>query len=445
MSAQGTGVKSIRKRDILGQKLPPSGQKTVVFAHEFASAGLLTLDLGALSAPASLTSQGFVQPSTAELQNANLKFYRNSLTLISSDKGVLQDYLDYNVTDNNTIEFTATFAGSVVGEIIQGIIRPLNKGASLVADVEQIDETGTLAAGDTDIQLGKSFAVNKNPNYQVGAVQVEIDGQLVYRNVGNATAAPSADGDYEEVDSGNGRSVLIRMNQADGSNDRAYRVSSTVFSVINPEGSLRDEIERQAGVLNKIKSTTAALAGVPETDLDAAPTQVQLTQFGDRLVQAEDDIETKLNATQVGDSEVRVYGGNGHGAVNTAIRRFTTQDVNIGSAITYADDADDGAVFTIQEDGIYAIYFADRRNGGQTNVGVSKNISGSDFTTNVSTVLSTTPANVLSYVQEDGAEVNGVSVITRLSAGDLIYPHTDQTNDNAGNGVMFRITQIMKL
>jgi len=299
MASISKGSKSLRKQDLLGQKSTPTALKTLAFAHEFTSAGETSLEISALNAPASLISTGFVQPSVAEIQAAKIRNFRDSLRIVSSDKGILQDYLDYQVRSNNTIEFTAD---SVANEILTITVNPLNKSGTLVADVEKIVETGTIPAGTTSINIGKSFKVNQNPNFQIGAVALEVEGQKFLRNAGNSTAAPgNPDGDYEEVDSGNGNSVQIELNDSEAF-DRTYVVTNTSYAVIAPDGSISDEMERLTGIVNKLVDTTAALAGVPTTDFDAAPTQTQLTAYGQRLVDVENNKAEKVTTTTTASS-----------------------------------------------------------------------------------------------------------------------------------------------
>jgi len=289
MSLTGKSAISLAKEDLINQKNPAVGFKKVVFAHQ-AQAGESGINLAALSVPSSYSSAGFVQADYEEIVRASLLFYRKNLTLISTSRGVLLDYDSYTVSSNTQITFSDSFGESLEDEIFIGIIDPVVKTGNLIADAEFILETGTLDADQTDIPIGKSFSTNLNPTKQMGAVMVIVGGITQFRNVGNATAAPTADGNYEEVDNGAGRSTLIRMNESSTS-DRVYHVVSTATTVIRPDGSMMDELEKQNGVIDKLVETTAVLAGVPETDFQASPTQPQLKQFGDRLLQAEDDID----------------------------------------------------------------------------------------------------------------------------------------------------------
>lgn len=137
-------------------------------------------------------------------------------------------------------------------------------------------------------------------------------------------------------------------------------------------------------------------------------------------------------------SEVWVYTANGYGSTNNAIRRFTTTSVNTGSAVTYADSAGNGASFTINEDGIYAIHYSDQFTGAEW-LGVSLNsaqLTTFVYSCTAGTIVSiaTTPASALAAV---------ASVTMRLKVGDVIRPHTGKGTSGANPiGEMFRITKV---
>lgn len=58
-------------------------------------------------------------------------------------------------------------------------------------------------------------------------------------------------------------------------------------------------------------------------------------------------------------SMIRLNGPNGFGSTSTGCRRFSTVVVSQGSDITYADSATDGATFTINTAGVYAMSYTD--------------------------------------------------------------------------------------
>jgi hypothetical protein len=136
------------------------------------------------------------------------------------------------------------------------------------------------------------------------------------------------------------------------------------------------------------------------------------------------DISVSENPQFVGSqsprSVVRLTTGNGHGSVNTKIRRFTTIVENKGTAITYADSATAGASFTINEDGVYSMTYVDAKSSGGWNVGISKN--STQLTTSIASV---TDADVLMMNEGGTNQKNIVSATVPLVAGDVIRPHTD--------------------
>lgn len=141
-------------------------------------------------------------------------------------------------------------------------------------------------------------------------------------------------------------------------------------------------------------------------------------------------------------SEIVLRDGNGYGAVNTAIRRFSVVETNTGNAMTYTDSANDGTSITINEDGIYCIYRQDGVSSGGVAQGLSKN--SAQLTTNIQSI---TQANCLGFqVANAGTGVHAVcSPTVILRNGDIIRPH-DEASGNAysgtSNDVIFRIVKV---
>ena len=141
--------------------------------------------------------------------------------------------------------------------------------------------------------------------------------------------------------------------------------------------------------------------------------------------------------------EVYVYGGNGHGSVDTFIRRFATLVYSRGDAITFADNASNGSTFTINEDGLYTISYIDASSTG-ADAGCSKN---SPFLT---TAIATTPNDPyrIFAVSVSGAAPNqtgGMAVKVFCQVGDVIRAHNDSASTpdgTANNGTSFRITKV---
>ena len=147
--------------------------------------------------------------------------------------------------------------------------------------------TGTLAAGQTDFAVGIPFELNKYPLQQLGAVEVYLDGILQFRNTGNAAASPSADGNYEEVDSGDGRtSNLIRFNQS-AAVDREVIVKSNGLLVHAPDDSRDAALQSLAATVDQVVEDLAVATGNPESRYQVMPSQVDLRQFGNRVFNLE--------------------------------------------------------------------------------------------------------------------------------------------------------------
>jgi hypothetical protein len=283
MSNNAKAVKSIRKTDLVSQKTPFVAFKAFSFADE-ATAGQTVISLSALTVPTSYASRGFVQPSASDLSSANLLLYRRNLRLQSTLRGVLMEYDAYDVTGSMTIRLNFP---AEAGEIFIGVISDVSKTGLQVIDGQSLVSTGVLGANASDYVVGQSFALNKYSAKQVGDVLVFLDGQLMYRNVGNATASPSADGNYQEIDAGSGLSNTIRFNIVDPIDPRPVIVLSNGMLAERPEGSLRAEIETLAGQNDSIIETLAVVAGVPTTNFRSAPNSVDLQTFGQRLITME--------------------------------------------------------------------------------------------------------------------------------------------------------------
>ena len=149
---------------------------------------------------------------------------------------------------------------------------------------------------------------------------------------------------------------------------------------------------------------------------------------------------TPLNVVNnsVGDHSVTVHTGNGHGSTNTKIRRFTTAMVNTGTAITYADSATLGASFTINDTGIYEVCYEEPLSGAGA-FGVSLNSAA--LTTSIATIP---VATRMAYAFHNNASGFNLSVTRtlRLSASDVIRPHTDGAIADTTDKVFFSIRKV---
>jgi hypothetical protein len=285
MAAVGKNSTSLRKKDLVTQKGPTVAYNPLLFQHR-AAAGETGLNLAQLFTPAEAAQNGFVQPSATRLAAAELKRNSHSLKLVSSVAGVLQPYVSYVVSGNLQIRFIGFTA--LEGEIFTGYIDPTPVTGASIVDISAVPKTGVLAAGQTDINVGEAFKVNLHPSQQVGQYQLEIDGIGQFRNTGNSSVV--LDGNYYEVDTGDGTGTLLRLNSAPVI-PVSYKVIPIGSVLERPAGSALTVIEQQQGVINKLIEVVSDLSGLPEDQLTAAPTYPDLKAFGDRVLQAEEDID----------------------------------------------------------------------------------------------------------------------------------------------------------
>lgn len=145
-----------------------------------------------------------------------------------------------------------------------------------------------------------------------------------------------------------------------------------------------------------------------------------------------------LSGSAIGFSEVQAYTGNGHGSnSNNRIRRFSNSTTS-GTAITYADNATDGATFTINENGIYSITYFDTTSVAGY-IGVSRNAAS--LTTAIQGLSTASEKLVLTYTAGTNL-VTSVSTTIRLAIGDIIRAQTEGTANGGGTSCVFRISKV---
>lgn len=139
---------------------------------------------------------------------------------------------------------------------------------------------------------------------------------------------------------------------------------------------------------------------------------------------------------EVGNNVVTVHTGNGHGSINTKIRRYTTVLENLGSVITYADSATLGASFTVNEPGLYEVFMAER---GSSVGDAGASLSSAELTTDIGSINIATRIFVISY----NAGAIPITRTIRCIAGDVIRPHTNAAvNIGTTSASMFSVRKI---
>lgn len=200
----------------------------------------------------------------------------------------------------------------------------------------------------------------------------------------------------------------------------------------------------------RVRYDTTTTVQIDYLDTSASPTAVtQAAPFtfasGDSIyiefsvpLEGQSSEASFLAAVPVARSMVRLATGNGHGSTNTVIRRFSVEIDNIGRGILYLDDAADGATFTIQEAGVYAIDFNDERNTGTARAGISLN--STELTTTIRTIIQ---AHRVRLAENTTTEIALCSATIILNVGDVIRAHGDG-NCTGATRTGFTITQLVR-
>lgn len=125
---------------------------------------------------------------------------------------------------------------------------------------------------------------------------------------------------------------------------------------------------------------------------------------------------------------------NGHGVVNTMISRFTTVISNIGTAITYADNANNGGSFTINESGLYEVYDKEEHPSA---LDVGASLNSSQLTTAINSI--TAADRIFAHQPEGNAHSPATRTIWCVP-GDVIRRHSSGVGSSTG--LVFSVRKI---
>lgn len=284
---------TLQKESVKENKLAAVGSKDIKFWHE-ASEGETTIPFGSLNMPASILANGLDNPTSTSILSANLGQFHSSVQVYSSKNQKLLEGLSYKV-QNAQIKFVNGYTAEE-GEIFEVSLRNnLITGTSIV-DARPLTATGVLLAGNTTFIVGEAFKVGANPDEQIGDILVFVDGILQFRNVGNETANPSADGNYQEVYTANsgGYGISIEFNEAYGANVNVQVISRNLIAE-RPDSSMMQLIETLGGQIDNLVAYVAADAGIDPILLQSSANQIDLKAFGNLVIANREVIKTKQN------------------------------------------------------------------------------------------------------------------------------------------------------
>lgn len=279
--------------------LAVQGLRDIIFGHQ-SPGGETSINVAALVTPTDLTANGLQQPLPERIAAAHMLQYKESVEVSSSAKGPLLMYDAFTVASDTVINLGFT---TLVDEIFVVKIKRIPSNAALVADARVDVKTVLLAQGAVVINHGIPYLVNENPTQQVGALLVfNGQGRLLKRNVGNAAAAPGADGNYHEDAPGAGQlysqSMTLNVGVADVAGEQ-FVVMPAGALVERSNDSMLAHLEAVQGQVDAMRPYLAALAGVSESLFQGAPNSIDLQTFGAMVLALQATVATLQTPPQV--------------------------------------------------------------------------------------------------------------------------------------------------
>ena len=122
---------------------------------------------------------------------------------------------------------------------------------------------------------------------------------------------------------------------------------------------------------------------------------------------------------------LRTRGAVGQGSSKTRVRQLGAAELLTGTNISYTTDGTDGSKITLLRTGVWYISYTDH-----TTVGITKNTTGSDHTTNVTAI---TRSSLIGFIATGTDDFVTISVALELPAGTTLFPQTSGSPVGASN------------
>lgn len=297
MSAIGSGSKSRVRQDFQEDRRIQLGFKDVQFLHQM-SGGETGFNLADLTLPD--TPGSFENPSPSITASINLTSSSPNLDLYNGQGKRMARGVDYEVvgTQINFVNITAA-----VDEVFFGTLRSVPRTGADFLDGEVKTADGFLEPGQTQFNVGFNYRLNKNPSNRQGSIKVYRQREIQYRDSSITEFSSTPDGDYIEVQAGNTKFGTVIEFDSPGvilpsGLPEFISVESRDIHIDKETGSLRAELESQQGAVLRIAEEVATLASKPVSDfLVPNPTQVQLQQFGDEVLELKQKTKVEANLT----------------------------------------------------------------------------------------------------------------------------------------------------
>lgn len=184
-------------------------------------------------------------------------------------------------------------------------------------------------------------------------------------------------------------------------------------------------------IVNADVDPAAAIAGTKIVAAGAATTGVVNTaaqSFGG-LKSFPDGLNSAFSV-----SRVVLRASNGRGSSNTNVMRFTTTVDNVGSDITYADSATDGASFTINTTGLYFVAVS-VTSASAVDLGITKNSTGDPGGLNYGSAL-------LAFTDGVAGTPSSCAGVAYLVATDIVRVNVNTVTFGTNGFTGFRIIKI---
>lgn len=424
------------------KRVPETSQGVAVpsiirFAHKF-TGGEVSFSLLNMTTP-TLEMPGFTNPSPSVIAGSGIAANSSALRLYISSGGRMVEFESYKVF-GSTIQFLGVLAnGMPANTIVYGEIAAVAANPIVVGDGRFIRKSYSLAVGATSCPLGITYkvGVNLGTSDQIGDIKVYRNGVLQMRNVGNATAAVNADGNYQEIDAGNGYGTSITFNTPPVGQADSILVEMG-YQIASGQMQIWSDIERLQGAIQALAVDAAIGFGQPIANyLSANATELERRAFGDSLTSA---------LARLGVLEAKARGwlflntSNGSGSTATRIRRFSAVNQNQSNNLfTYADSAANGASVTFLKRCLINISYSDSVASNGLIFGVSRNASS--LTTNIDALSASEVLGCGLNIQTVPRDLGAMSATAIVEIGDVIRPHHEGSFTGTGNAnVKFNLT-----